>query len=394
MARRAASSEARPRSRHSPPVIRLAAVIALACLISYSNGLAGPFIYDDELSIVENRHIRALGNVRDVLSAEQDSPTAGRPLVNLSFAINYATSGLDVRAYHTTNLIIHLLCALAVFGVIRRTLELPQLEGRLAARPEHLACAAALLWAVHPLNSEVVEYVTQRTESMMALFYLTTLYASVRAFGHRGRAGWQAAAVAACALGMACKESMATAPAVVLLYDRVYVFGSFKDAFLKRWRFYLALSSTWLLLAALMSSNPRGESAGFTSGVHPWTYLLNQTVIIAAYLRRVLWPRSLVAGYGWMQPLTLGDVVPYALLLAAVLTLVLVALIRKPKLGFLGAWFFIVLAPTSSVVPIPIEVGAERRMYLPLVALVMLGVLGASNVFDRVERRFAGTRDR
>ena len=79
------------------------------------------------------------------------------------------------------------------------------------------------LVAVHPLNSEVVEYVTQRTESMMALCYLATLYAGNRAHGSKRPSRWYTAAVAACALGMACKESMVTAPLVVILYDRVYV---------------------------------------------------------------------------------------------------------------------------------------------------------------------------
>ena len=167
------------------------------------------------------------------------------------------------------------------------------------------------------------------------------------------------------------------------------MFESFRLAFAKRGRFYLALSMTWLLLGLLMSSTPRGESAGFASGVHPWTYFLNQTIMIAAYLRRAFWPRSLVSSYGWMQPLSLDDVVPHATLIILMLVLTAVILAVKPKLGFLSAWFFVTLSPTSSIVPIPIEVGAERRMYLPLMALVTLLVIGASALFNRLERRFA-----
>ncbi|HSC26748.1 MAG TPA: tetratricopeptide repeat protein, partial [Vicinamibacterales bacterium] len=90
-----------------------------------------------------------------------------------------------------------------------------------------------------------------------------------------------------------------------------------------------------------------------------------------------VWPRSLTLYYGWPQPLTLGDVWPHALLIVSLLVVTIVALVREPRLGFLGAWFFITLAPTSSIIPIATEVGAERRMYLPLIALIVLGVVGA-----------------
>src|SRR5262249_33642130 len=121
----------------------------------------------------------------------------------------------------------------------------------------------------------------------------------------------------------------------------------------------------------------RVHSAGFSTGVHPWTYLLNQTVMITQYLRRAVWPRSLVFDYGWPATVTLVEVLPYALFITALLGVTCVALVRWPKLGFLGAWFFLTLAPTSSIVPIATEVGAERRMYLPLLALVALLVIAA-----------------
>jgi tetratricopeptide (TPR) repeat protein len=111
--------------------------------------------------------------------------------------------------------------------------------------------------------------------------------------------------------------------------------------------------------------------------VSPWTYLLNQTQMIAHYLRLSVWPRSLVVFYGWPVALTLREVLPYALLIVLLLAATVAALVRVPAFGFLGAWFFITLAPTSSIVPIATEVGAERRMYLPLLGLIVLVVAGA-----------------
>ena len=193
-------------------------------------------------------------------------------------------------------------------------------------------------------------------------------------------------AVVSCALGMACKESMATAPMMVALYDRIFVFDSWRAAIARRKWMYIGLAATWLVLAVLMASAPRQGAAGFSSGVSAWTYLLNQAVVITEYLRLSIWPRALVAFYGWPVPLTLGDVVPYAVFIAILLAVAVGALARAPTLGFLGAWFFVTLAPASSVVPIATEVGAERRMYLPLLALAVLAVVGADFAWRRARR--------
>jgi tetratricopeptide (TPR) repeat protein len=358
-----------------------AAVIVLAGVLSYSNSLSGPPLFDDHASLLENQHIRTL-LPSSVLFPERENPLAGRPLVNLSFAVNYAIGGLDVRGYHVWNLAVHLLCGLVVFGLVRRTLDQPRVADRFSRRSIDVAFATALLWVVHPLNTEAVDYLTQRTESMMALFYLLTMYASVRAIGAPRPIRWQGAALVACALGMACKESMVTSPIMVVVYDRAFVFGSLREALRSRGRFYAVLAATWLILAALVSSGPRMYSAGFSTDVSPWTYLLNQSVMIARYLGLVFWPRSLVLAYGYPRPVALVGVLPYAAFVIVLLIVTAVTFIRHPPLGFAGVWFFLTLAPTSSILPIATEVGAERRMYLPLVGLIALIVAALSLLSD------------
>ena len=200
------------------------------------------------------------------------------------------------------------------------------------------------------------------------------------------RAGrrWRVLAVLSCALGMACKESMVTAPLMILVYDRVFLFGTLKETWQRRWRFYAALAATWIVLAALIWSGPRFRSAGFSSGVSAWTYLLNQTLMIVRYLRLAIWPSGLVVDYGVPRALGLGDVAPHAALVVMLAVLTVWALAYRPKLGFLGLWFFTTLSPTSSIVPIATEVGAERRMYLPLAAIVVLAVVGSAWVLERL----------
>jgi len=354
------------------------AIIILAGVLAYANNLSGPFIFDDGATVVENTSIRDLGSTA-VLFAEREMPTAGRPVVNVSFAVNYAFGGLSVRGYHLTNLGIHLLCAVVLFALVRRTFEVARGAGLTAppnVNPIDIALAIALIWTLHPLNTEVVDYVTQRTESLMALFYLLTLHASASAH--------PILAVAACGLGMACKESMVTAPVMVMLYDRVFVFDSIKKALRARWPLYAGLAATWIVLVAVNWSGPRIHSSGFSTGMSPWTYLLNQTVMIVRYLRLSIWPTSLVLAYGTPQPMTIAAALPYAFVVISLLALTVYALWRRPLLGFLGAWVFITLAPTSSIVPIATEVGAERRMYLALAAVVTLAVIAFAS---RVGRR-------
>lgn len=359
-------------------VWRAAAILAVV-LAAYSNSFRGPFVIDDQASIVQNADIRALARLARVLAPRPDSPVAGRPLANLSFAVDYALGGLDVTGYHVTNLGWHVACAWLLFGVVRRTLALPSMPVGVAAEASNLALAAAVVWGVHPLTTEVVDYLSQRTESMMAFFLLLTLYASIRS-GTAGTRGWRSIAVAACLAGTVCKETIAVAPLLVALYDRVFVYESWRSAARARGSLYLGLAASWLVLAGLVVSGPRAAVAGFASGVSPWTYLVNQAQIVVGYLRLSVWPSGLVVLYGWPEMLTLSDVLPQALGLLALLAATIVALVRMPALGFLGAWFFVALAPASSILPVATEVGAERRMYVPLMALAVLAVVAVSAV--------------
>jgi hypothetical protein len=175
-----------PREAHASPrsTIRVwwcTVALAFAGACTYINTLSNPFVFDDHATVVENEQIRDLSSPQ-VLLPERELPVAGRPVTNLSFALNYALGRFDVRGYRVVNIAVHILCGLLLFGIVRRTLLLP-FASRLSSRATGIAFAAALLWLLHPLNSEAVDYLTQRTESMMGLFYLLTLYASLRAAG-------------------------------------------------------------------------------------------------------------------------------------------------------------------------------------------------------------------
>jgi tetratricopeptide (TPR) repeat protein len=356
--------------------------------LAYASSLGGPFLFDDKVTVVDNTQIRQLWPLSQALFAARETPTAGRPLVNLSFAMNYAVGGLQVRGYHLVNIAIHLACALLLFGVVRRVLNGPAYRSEWAGMSDNVALVSAAFWLLHPLNSEAVDYLTQRTELMMGLFYIGTFYAMVRADDSSRPRLWRTVSVCACALGMACKETMVTAPIMVWLYDWRIRGDSVRETFRARWRFYAALASTWILLVALQWSGPRIHSAGWSAGISVWTYLLNQALMITRYLRLTVWPTGLVLAYGYPIPLTLRDVLPNAVTVFVLLVTTLVALRLTPRLGFLLAWVVVTLAPTSSFVPISTEVGAERRMYVPLMALAVLAALAVVRGARAIDRQY------
>ena len=374
-----------PRASRFPwQALAAGGLIVLAGAASYHNSLRGPFVLDDLASIPENPTIRHLWPIGPVLYSARSATVVGRPILNLSLAVNYAIGGADVGGYHVFNLVVHVLAGLALLGVVRRTLLLPSMPQATCRTATALAAAIALLWTVHPLQTASVTYIVQRAESMMGLFYLLTLYCVIRGASAPRPIGWHVAGVTACLLGMATKETMASAPLVALLLDRVFISGSFREALRRRWGLYVGLAATWVLLAALvLTSGGREQTAGFGYGMTSWEYARTQFGFLVRYLGLAFWPEPLVFDYGSAVAQTAGEIVPYAAIVVALLAGTLLAFRRWPRAGFLGAGFFLILAPTSSVVPLATQVGAEHRMYLPLAAVATLVVMLACAGWNR-----------
>jgi len=376
--------------------------IVLGGIAAYAGSFSGAMLYDDLGSIVQNPAVHRLWPWAG-LPAGAGLTVSGRPVLQFSLALNYALGGDAVWGYHATNLAIHLLGGLILFGIARRTLDRIALGGGEATS---CAFAIALLWTVHPLQTESVSYIVQRAESLMGLFYLLTLYCFIRAVkedksgqpsfakasagekaARQASFGWFGLSWLACLFGMATKEVMVTAPLMALFYDRTFVAGTFREAWRRRRPYYAGLAATWLPLAVLVASTGgnRGGTAGFGVKVSGWAYGLTQFKAVAHYLRLSLWPHPLVFEYGTFWVRGAGDVVPYALPVLVLLAATLWALSRplgaesgnwRPT-GFLGAWFFGILAP-SSLTPGTLQMIVEHRMYLPLAAVIAGLVLGAS----------------
>jgi len=349
-------------------VLPAALAIIAAALAAYWNSFSVPLLYDDLSSIAGNPTIQRLSTA---FWPPSGATVGGRPILNLSFAINYAISGTAVWSYHALNLAIHVLAGLTLFGIVRRTLAPWKVPAASAA------FSAALLWTLHPLQTESVTYIVQRAESLMGLFYLLTLYCFIRgarADGSRARP-WCAVSIASCLLGMGTKEVMVSAPLIVLLYDRTFLAGTFSEAWRRRMPVYIGLAGTWLVLPFLiLSTHSRAGTAGFGSGASVSGYALTQFSAIIHYLRLCFWPHPLVFDYGTALAPRSFRLLACALGVIGLAAATVWTLIKRPALGFPGACFFAILLPSSSIVPIATETIAEHRMYLPLIPVVVLVV--------------------
>ncbi len=376
-----------PSSAQPTPRFRADLLVGLAivggALLAYSNTFGVPFLFDDNSSIRDNPTIR---NITTAWwpPATGGQTVSGRPFLNITLALNYAVSGTAVWSYHLLNLLIHAAAGCTLFGIVRRTLLRPRLAARFGRDATWLAAAVALLWTLHPLQTESVTYIIQRAESLVSLLYLLTLWCFIRSVEPGAAGGWAWRAWAACLLGMAAKEVMVTAPVLIALYDRIFVAGSWREVWARRGRFHLALAATWLLLAWLvLSTGSRGGTAGFGGEISPGIYALTQVGAVVHYLKLAFWPQPLVFDYGTVLAGGWGDVWWQALLLLPLGVASLWAAWRGRAVGYLGFFFFAVLAPSSSFVPVVTQTMNEHRVYLALAAVVTLAVVGLYAAWGR-----------
>jgi Flp pilus assembly protein TadD len=349
--------------------------VAAIGVISYFNSLSVPFLFDDYTVILGNSDIGRLW----------PPPFGMRMIATYSFRLNFAICGYNTADYHAVNLAIHVAAALFLFGIVRRTMLLPVLRERYGEHSLWLAFAVSAIWVAHPLQTAAVTYICQRYESLMGLFALMTLYFFIRAQDARRPGKWRILTVLACATGMGVKEVMVVMPLVILVYDYLFLSRSVMGLARGKWVTHLALFLTLAVLAIL-------NTAPFTQasqGASPLAYLYTQFGVIVHYLRLAVYPSDLCFDYLWKPATGIKDVIVPGLLLAVPALFTVVALFRKNPAAFPGVWFFLILAPTSSILPVG-DAAFEHRMYLPLAAVIVVVVMLGHGLFNAVTALRAG----
>jgi tetratricopeptide (TPR) repeat protein len=355
----------------------IVAASAIAVILVYTAALPGPFVFDDESNITENRHIRihSLG-WGELSAAAFKSPIANRPVANVSLALNYYFNGYNVVGYRFANILIHIVNGFLLFGLARATFRSPAMAGHVQTSGLASACAA-LVWLVHPLHTQSVAYIVQRMTSLSVMFYLTAMlcYAKARLDSSgRRRAVLLSGCGLAGLLALGSKEIAATLPAFVLLYE---------------WFFFQKLDASWLrrrlpaILAAglivgvislvfLGIRNPiepilsRYAGGEFSAGQR----LLTQLRVVCLYISLLIWPHPSRLNLDYDFPPSASLLEPPTtlaglILIAGLLVLAVRLAKRDPLVSFSIWWFFGNLVVESSV--IPLETVFEHRTYLPSV---------------------------
>lgn len=371
------------------PVATLFAVSLLTIWV-YSRSFHGELQFDDEVYIREGL------SLSNILKGLDSAPlrtlfSGNRFLVQISFALNYEFSGLAVEGYHLFNIIVHILVVWCVYFFAAKLIRdiLPS-QYQMVARAWFPVCVATV-FALHPIQTQAVSYVVQRSETLASLFYILTLLALLKFVEKKGYESFffWVLGMALFLMGWMSKEIIVTAPVALLAYVAFFKEkGTFRRAVFGVMPFLLGggIIGVWKIL----QFTPEGGAGFDLEGLGPADYLLTQLCVLLYYLRLVFWP----AGQNVDHDFTIYHSLLDGPVLIAVFFWVMILIgvasaYRKRKVhwfialvGFGILWFLLILAPTSSLIPLADPV-FEHRLYLPLVG-VALAVLGL--VFWILER--------
>ncbi|MFH1269893.1 MAG: hypothetical protein ABIH75_02390, partial [Candidatus Omnitrophota bacterium] len=359
------------------PVNKLLLVTLLCCLgiAAYSNSLHNSFHFDDEQAIVENLNIKNLANLRLIWDY---GPT--RSLTTLSLAFNYHLHKLDVFGYHLFNLAIHLCTAILAWWFVLLTFATPPMKkDKISGHASTIAFFTAAVFAVHPIQTEAVTYIIQRTAVLAALFYLLSLclYIKSRMLQIEGSDSksnynfYYTASLLAALAGIYTKETIITLPVAIVLYEFCFL----KNQGRFNWRrilpfFIISLIIPLTAIFRISEHNP---------GIPQIHYLLTQPRVMITYLRLLFIPVNQNLDYDYPIIKTLFDPAALTGILSIVLILIIAIRLfhRYRLLSFAVFWFFLVLLPESSIFPIH-DVIFEHRLYL---AVLGYGIFLVSAVY-------------
>lgn len=339
----------------APPSLIFFGTALVLGLFAYAPSFNSAILPDDVRAILENPSIRSLWPLSGPLSPSLGNSLSGRPVANLTFALNYAASGFHPFSYHLVNFLIHLFSSVTLFAILRRVLavSVPKFkpDSEKGSRSATLLSGfVSLAWLLHPIATQAVTHLTQRVESLMIFFFFLCFYFSLRGFSSAKKYAWHIPALAVFLLGLGTKEVMVAAPPLVLLYRLVIDGKPLFRELRSNFPLYAGFAAGLVLMAFHVS---RGEQ--LTSASAPYgrlDYLVTQAVVIFHYLKLVAAPYPLCYDYR-LPMLGLLRAWPFAVAAMALTALTIWLCLKRKPVGFALAWFLVTLLPTSSILPLP-----------------------------------------
>lgn len=383
------------RSRFGFDILSALLITALSVVV-YSNTFYSPFVFDDLIYILGNPDIASLSNFWP--------PEGTRYTGYLSFAVNYRLGGYEVFGYHAFNIAVHIVNGLLVYALARLTLETPLVKSRSGVKyAQTIPLISALVFALHPVQTESVTYITQRFASLAALFYILSLVLYIKwrlgSGGARGMAFYASALLAALA-AMKSKEISFTLPFMLALFEFSFFTGPARQRFVRVIPFFaaaLTIPASFLLLKGAGSGvderimQLQNIELGTLSN---YEYLVSQFRVIAKYLRLIIYPadQNLLYDLPFYRSVLIPEVFLSFILLAVILGSSILLYMKSRKngsaLGLLASfgvfWFFVALSIESSVIPIQ-DIIYEHRLYLPLAGLSLAFSAACALVIEKAQ---------
>ena len=360
--------------------------LTLLIILVYGNTLLSSFHFDDIPSILEKPWIRGWDKIPQfIFSIFQ------RPLVILSFNINYSISKFEVWSYHIFNICFHIIATLLVYNLVCQiSLFLKDILNKNKKTVHSLAFLSASIFALHPLSTQSITYISSRSSSLVTIFYLATLILFFKGFAERKREGRKGylyfiGSTIIFIMGGLTKQIIVTLPAACFIFHYYFIFRDSP----KKW---FSQNIKWILLlfipflAAVVYKQTVGgrilstSSANFSSP----TWLLTQTSVVPfEYFRKFLFPFNLNLDinfpilYNWLNPKNWFGLCALGFLITIWIRLSLSIREKGPLekekrlAGFGVAWILLTLLPTSSFIPL-LDPVMEHRTYLPMVGFTLL----------------------
>ena len=366
--------------------IKIIALIVILTSLVYANSLSNSFVLDDFLVIVYNDFIKSSDNFLSIFSRDYLSPPSEikylgarnigsgestyRPVVTASYFVDFFLWKLNPFGYHLTNLFLHIINALLLYFLVC-----------LISRDKRIALVGALLFALHPVNTEAVNVISFREDLLVFLFFIASfiLYIRDRSVFRPGNPGLQPgwapfirqrfyiASLGLFLLALLSKEAAVTLPLLLILYDR--------RRFRSRHLGYFAVL-LFYFLAHFFILKDFGAVLKWYPGGSFYTNLLTMSRVFATYIKWLFFPIGIHATLPENNPLisySLMDpwVLPSIALLASCFFIAIIMRKRSKEISFGVLWFFIALLPVSNILPITNYI-ASRYLYIPVVGFCLL----------------------
>jgi hypothetical protein len=373
-------------------------LILTVTALSYFNVIDGEFQFDDYRVLMTDPLLKEPSKL-STMAISEILFSGKRPFTTLSFSVNYAIGGLDVKGYHILNILLHLCMVSLVYFFVKKLLCFRVPDGAFRHNTELISLSITALYALHPLGTSTVSYISQRGELLASIFYLLSLMCLIRFSEKHSRKspGFMILAITFFLLGWISKEIVLTVPLMFLIY---IVFFSETKQYKRILIGMLPFLGIGLFLGIsfLHTAHNSGHIGFNIKELGQPEYFYTQLRVLLTYLRLIFIPASQNFDYDYPVYTDFWDLNVFAALLFWIIVIISsLSTLRVQgrwkwhfrSIGFGVLWFLILLLPTSSLVPVK-DVIFEHRVYLALMGIVFASVICADMCLKKLDLNIEG----